>query len=477
MTRTRKDVGLLPPGDETLLWYARAVARMQALPLNDPLGWRYQAAIHEYRDGADPLANPGDVFPANADRNRFWNQCQHNSWFFLPWHRMYLLHFERIVARHVVELGGPAEWALPYWNYSRDANARLLPAAFRNPTMADGTANPLYVEERHPLANQGRQFADPFDADPSFALNETDFSGTGFGDASGFGGPQTDFNHGGGPSGMIDNVPHGAMHVAIAGGPGGWMGGFNTAALDPIFWLHHANIDRLWEVWLRQPGRRNPVQARWLRDTRFDFNAADGSVVTMIAESVLDTTAPPLDYFYEDPGVPIAIETPALVLEETMPEKVPPELVAATTESIELDNAPADATLTGPPGQHLPMAGPLDEAAGPAPRVYLNLENLTATQRAPSYDVYLNIPAGHDPATHPERFVGRLSLFGVEEATRQTARHAGSGATYAFEITELYNRLSREPGWRNDALRVAFVPARAWKGGAVKVGRVSLYFG
>ena len=22
-----------------------------------------------------------------------------------------------------------------------------------------------------------------------------------------------------------------------------------TAALDPIFWLHHANIDRLWEWW------------------------------------------------------------------------------------------------------------------------------------------------------------------------------------------------------------------------------------
>lgn len=23
----------------------------------------------------------------------------------------------------------------------------------------------------------------------------------------------------------------------------------NTAALDSIFWLHHANIDRLWAVW------------------------------------------------------------------------------------------------------------------------------------------------------------------------------------------------------------------------------------
>ena len=30
------------------------------------------------------------------------------------------------------------------------------------------------------------------------------------------------------------------------------MGAFETAGLDPLFWLHHANIDRLWEVWLNQ---------------------------------------------------------------------------------------------------------------------------------------------------------------------------------------------------------------------------------
>ena len=33
-------------------------------------------------------------------------------------------------------------------------------------------------------------------------------------------------------------------------GVGGWMSAFATAAQDPIFWLHHANIDRLWEAWL-----------------------------------------------------------------------------------------------------------------------------------------------------------------------------------------------------------------------------------
>ncbi|WP_369420946.1 tyrosinase family protein [Algibacter mikhailovii] len=27
------------------------------------------------------------------------------------------------------------------------------------------------------------------------------------------------------------------------------MGVHGTAALDPIFFLHHANIDRMWDAW------------------------------------------------------------------------------------------------------------------------------------------------------------------------------------------------------------------------------------
>jgi tyrosinase len=41
------------------------------------------------------------------------------------------------------------------------------------------------------------------------------------------------------------------------------MSGFNTAARDPIFWLHHANIDRLWEAWLALEDHANPTGSRW----------------------------------------------------------------------------------------------------------------------------------------------------------------------------------------------------------------------
>lgn len=37
-----------------------------------------------------------------------------------------------------------------------------------------------------------------------------------------------------------------------------------TAGLDPIFWLHHANIDRLWEVWRRGAASHvDPTIAKW----------------------------------------------------------------------------------------------------------------------------------------------------------------------------------------------------------------------
>ena len=78
------------------------------------------------------------------------------------------------------------------------------------------------------------------------------------------GGERADLSFDGGERGLLENVPHGAVHTLVGNDfdefgqllDAGWMGSFFTAGLDPIFWCHHANIDRLWEVWLA--GRRRP---------------------------------------------------------------------------------------------------------------------------------------------------------------------------------------------------------------------------
>jgi len=54
--------------------------------------------------------------------------------------------------------------------------------------------------------------------------------------------------------------PHGDIHVVIGGdGPGlqNAMTHPELAALDPIFWFHHCNIDRLWHEW--QKRRNHPA--------------------------------------------------------------------------------------------------------------------------------------------------------------------------------------------------------------------------
>jgi tyrosinase len=283
--RVRKSVFKLGSAGDDLDWYGKAVAVLKTRPLADPTSWRYMAAVHGYPGASsDPFAQPGDKPPSKADQQKFWNQCQHQTWFFLPWHRGYLACFEEIVAAAVVEAGGPDGWALPYWNYSDpSAQAKEMPAAFLNQHDKKGNPNPLWLA--------GRSMASASDALPAAdvdlgALLHSPFAGTTTGGDPGFGGPKTGFSHFGGTNGRLENVPHNQVHVDV----GGLMTDPDTAALDPIFWLHHSNIDRLWEVWThRDPTFVDPAQKAWLTGRSFQVHDANGKVVKFTASQMLDT--------------------------------------------------------------------------------------------------------------------------------------------------------------------------------------------
>jgi tyrosinase len=58
----------------------------------------------------------------------------------------------------------------------------------------------------------------------------------------------------------------------------------DTAALDSIFWLHHANIDRLWATWLVDTGA-NPSTRPW-HCRSFRLRDATGSSVRMRVQEV-----------------------------------------------------------------------------------------------------------------------------------------------------------------------------------------------
>jgi tyrosinase len=143
MPRIRKDVWNLPAGDKTLFWYGKAIEQLKGRSITDITSWWSLAAMH----GIDSqlwidlgYLDPAIVLPFPTTTPGFWNQCQHGSWYFLPWHRAYLGAFEAILLDSIVKQGGPADWALPYWNYDPTQPKKLqFPAAFAPELLDDGS--------------------------------------------------------------------------------------------------------------------------------------------------------------------------------------------------------------------------------------------------------------------------------------------------------------------------------------------------
>ena len=462
MTRTREDVWNLTrsEGDwpETLVAYERAVGLLRERdpssgPPTDPLGWSFLAAIH---GRAAPNGTPDTSNP-------LWSNCQHGSWFFLPWHRMYLHAFELIV-QDVLE---DDTWSLPYW-YAidpDDAGKSVLPPAFRD------TSGSLFTDQRSFPANGGAPLPD-FSQSLIDSL-EADVFSTAVGTSTFGGGERSTPRFNADERGLLENVPHGAVHVLVgndfdtAGNPirNGWMGSFFTAGLDPVFWLHHANIDRLWQVWLdHDPSHANPAgDPAWL-DTEFSFPQVGGGVHTWTIGEVLDTSA--LGYKYESTAAPSAVAPPAVPVEAggpdvglgevTVPEPRPPQVIGAALDVPLATSEAVDVDLAQPSGLGLADDAEAGEATGS--RVFLRIERVTGTSAAPVYEVYLNVPPGEAATEHPELRAGYLSTFGMIESSQSDQLHEGSGLTTVLDVTRVRDVLEQQGRWDPGRLQVSFHP-------------------
>lgn len=225
---------------ETLLWYARGVAELKKRPIADPTSWRYLAAIHGF--DKDLWINAGyltedEALPSEKEQSVYWGQCQHSTWFFLPWHRGYTAAVEQILRSAIVGLGGPKEWAFPYWNYNESTQSLKVPACFSARTLPDGTPNPLFVERRFGTELNPADIA-------LKALTDPVFEGRYDGVPPGFGGSEPKAAHDHPGAGGLEKQPHNVVHNIVGGSEGvdpkiyGLMGDSDTAALDPIFWAH-----------------------------------------------------------------------------------------------------------------------------------------------------------------------------------------------------------------------------------------------
>jgi len=286
------------------------------------------------------------------------------------------------------------------------------------------------------------------------------------------GGERSTPSFSGDESGLLEDAPHGAVHVLVGNDydqsgnlvRGGWMGSFYTAGLDPVFWLHHANIDRLWQVWLDQdPDHLNPTgDPAWL-DTEFSFPKVGGGLQTWSIGEILDEAS--IGYEYESTAAPSGVAPPVPTPvdggpdiglgEVSVPEPLPPQVIGAALD-VPLATAEAvDVALTQP--ADLSFAAGADAPAGDG-RVFLRVEGVTGTAAAPVYEIHLNVPPGEAPTQHPELRAGYFSTFGLTESSQRNQLHDGSGLTTVFDVTAVRDVLDQQGRWDPDRLQVSFSP-------------------
>src|SRR5262245_7212916 len=241
----RPNVSNLAPNHPILVSYRTAINAMKALPQSDPRNWTRQAQIHQGNNQV---------------------RCPHNNWYFLPWHRAYLLAFERICR----QLSGNPSFALPYWDWT--ANPQL-PAAFAAQTF-NGQPNALFDSTR-----SSQTVTIPTNIAGSMVMAnlyaETTFEIFGSAKPAAQNNTNQQWQIAQAPTGPLEGGPHNSVHGRISGNMGTYM-----SPLDPIFWLHHCNIDRIWDQWNRL-GRANTSNALW-RNFAFNnqFRVPSGNTTT-----------------------------------------------------------------------------------------------------------------------------------------------------------------------------------------------------
>lgn len=508
-----------------LLWYAKGVGKMQERALDDKHSWWFFGAIHgqyvlpksvprppvpAWKDIPAPPRVPVTPLPDKKVSDRFWDQCQHQTWYFVPWHRGYLMALEAHIRQAVKEMGGPETWALPYWNYFGPGNQYEIPPAFTQQTLPDGTPNPLYVKARYGPDGNGHIFV-PTPAgqhdhpqDPSFgdgtvtedALSDDVYPGGASAIPKGFGGPVSKFSHGGRNSGGLEDNPHNLVHVYVGGTSSvGLMSVPALAALDPIFYLHHANVDRMWAVWNKNAANTNPTDPHWLNGPgaagRRDFVMPWPDNTDWVYTPEEMTSLAKLNYTYEelpDPPAPgnvlahrlanLGVTAAAISARHGVAVSENVELVGASPTGLTLAASGLSTSVRLDPGVRSKVSMSLARAAADAvpDRVFLKLENVRGNYDGSVLSVYINLPEGAKPGDHPELLAGSIGLFGLQEASAEEGEHGGQGLDFVFEVTKIVDALHLQRSLDADSLHVSIVPRHALPEHVeVTVGRVSIF--
>jgi tyrosinase len=164
----------------------------------------------------------------------------HGAPAFLPWHRAYLLDLER-----ELQAIDPTV-SLPYWRFDQPApnifTLDFLGVSNNLGTVQFSPSNPLQFWRTDGVQGINRRPFFNTSQAPGGMRNETQTLAIGTTFAA--------FR-------LMEFDPHGRAHTSF----GGSISSIPTAARDPLFFLLHCNVDRLWAKWQRRFLRFNPALA------------------------------------------------------------------------------------------------------------------------------------------------------------------------------------------------------------------------
>lgn len=485
MATSRQDIAKLgSTWHPDIEWYSRAVGALMGLPINDRRSWRYMAAIHgiDLDAGgwrARGLIQDSETLPTQAEQNEMWDQCQHAGWYFLPWHRGYLAAFESIIAWKIVQLGGPADWKLPYWNYfdTSNTNARRFPQSFTEPFLPDGSSNALSWWARSSTLSLSTSLTG---ADITLDAMKLRVFTAEVG-AGALGGSPTGFTQFGpnGSAGALELDPHNTVHVMV-GGLGGIMTDPNYAALDPLFWLHHCNIDRLWSAWLTSDKNTQESSTAWAdgpTPRQFRLPQPDGTLETFKPADCLPGGR--LEPKYDDlhtgtgmaaPGAGLAAAAAHPPMPVNLSSDPPPKLrlLGSNGETLTV-GAKRSATTVLLAGNAL--AAPVAAGAGLPQRYFVVLEGIRGLSPSGGLSVYLAPP---DAQAAPV-FAKTVTLFGLNKAsTGAKSAHTGGGLSVSVDVTDAIRQIAGQGAAQLDKLCVLVEQPAAMRLGELTVDKVSI---
>ncbi len=330
-----------------------------------------------------PAGNPP------PDMISVWNQCKHADSFFISWHRGFLYYFEQILR----QASGNKNFCLPYWDYYKNPN---LPKIFTEPTLKDGAANPLYWSRRQRTNVPGLTFS-------AFDDSVTVFPW----------GPGTTFED------LAERNPHNRVHDQV----GGSMGQVPSAPQDPIFWVHHCNIDRYWSAWIAAGNGRHmpPDNDGLFWNQRFAYNLG-GSWNVSVREM---NDSKNLGYTYDSLSLPTP---PRNALLPARPP-VAARGVQNSAGAISLGLRPVTIEI------------PLEGLVASARSVSIELDGVQLTALGArggySFGVYANLPMARAPITQARSFeIGEFGSFELSMPRMNgMAMSPGGARTLQFTAT------------------------------------------